>query len=341
MQKGISRVRAVLDSHVVGQASAKEAILLGLLAREHVYVEGPPGVAKTYVAELISECTDLSCWFYQLHRDTRLSDIVGEAVITKEVTPTGDVIRQDVVRGGILTCELAVLDDISRAPGEALNVLLRILNERKFGNGPGSGLPLLSTVATGNPAQDDAYYAEPLDPATLDRFTLQVRVKGLINEGNWSAVSDVIDMYDCPLHVGSAPSDGGRELEAALKSGELLQQVVLGGPTKAVLVELLRVLHEEHGLGESNSLLTDRTFLVKAVRILKAHALLNGRRACEPRDLYAMRYLTTFRVPAKVHDQILQIIADILAKQGKFKGKMVETHCAKTIDKYIQPEESN
>ena len=36
-------------------------------------------------------------------------------------------------KGGILTAEICVLDDISRAPGEALNVLLRVLNERKFG----------------------------------------------------------------------------------------------------------------------------------------------------------------------------------------------------------------
>lgn len=44
---------------------------------------------------------------------------------------------------GILTAEISVLDDISRAPGEALNVLLRILNERKFGN---DEIPLVTAM---------------------------------------------------------------------------------------------------------------------------------------------------------------------------------------------------
>lgn len=52
---------------------------------------------------------------------------------------------------GILTAEISVLDDISRAPGEALNVLLRILNERKFGN---DEIPLVTAIATANPSGD-------------------------------------------------------------------------------------------------------------------------------------------------------------------------------------------
>jgi MoxR-like ATPase len=306
----------VLDSRVVGQANIKEAVLLGLLAREHVYIEGPPGVAKTYMAELISEYTGLSYWFYQLHRDTRLNEIIGEAVITKETTPTGDIIRQDVIRGGILKCEIAILDDISRAPGEALNVLLRILNERKFGSGSDSAdrIPLLSAIATGNPASDDAYFAEALDPATLDRFALQVRPKGLINEGQWESVAEVIDMYAGPSPASSAHFPEGHGREIITKCSDLVPEVEFGESTKNVFMELLRVLHEEHELGETNSLLTDRTFLIKAVKIIKAHAVLNGRQTCEPADLKAMRFMTTFRVPAKVHDQIEDIIAKIIAE---------------------------
>merc|ERR1719424_1980313 len=129
-----------------------------------------------------------------MHRDTRLNELIGEAIITKTKTDSGEIIRQDIIQAGILQCELAVLDDISRAPGEALNVLLRILNERKFGPDQ-TPIPWMSAIATGNPAQDDAYYAEPLDPATLDRFAVQVRAKGLVNEGDWSSASEVIDRY--------------------------------------------------------------------------------------------------------------------------------------------------
>eukprot|EP00928_Gymnodinium_smaydae_P031400 TRINITY_DN23054_c0_g1_i5.p1 TRINITY_DN23054_c0_g1~~TRINITY_DN23054_c0_g1_i5.p1 ORF type:complete len:771 (-),score=144.81 TRINITY_DN23054_c0_g1_i5:129-2300(-) len=313
---GLRSLRRVLDDRVVGQSHAKEAVLLALLAREHAYIEGPPGVAKTYLAELVSGATDLSLWFYQMHRDTRLNEIVGEAVILKEQRASGEVIRQDIVPGGILNCEIAVLDDISRAPGEALNVLLRILNERRY-QGVDDRIPLLSAIATGNPAQDDAYYAEALDPATLDRFTLQLRTTGLVNAADWEGAEAVIDAYS-----GPPLADDGRILsvvgrDVLLEASELTAtKVCLGEPTKQVLLDLLRALRNDHGLREDNSLLTDRTFLIKAVKVLKARAVLSGRLQCKPEDLYAMRYLTTFRIPADVHAKIDEIIAEILARHA-------------------------
>jgi len=314
LHDGLVSLRRILDDHVVGQDSVKEALLLGLLAREHVYIEGPPGIAKTYISELVSASTSLSHWFYQMHRDTRLNEIIGEAIIVKDTTATGETIRQDIIRGGILDCELAVLDDISRAPGEALNVLLRILNERTYGSGSIEKIPLLSAIATSNPANDDSYYAEPLDPATLDRFTLQLRVTGLVNQGDWKAVEDVIDLYSAPRLASDSRHVDAIERDVIIEASELVPLVVLGEPTKKVLVELLRVLRDDYGLGEGNSLLTDRTFLIKAAKILKAQAVLQGRQVCEPRDLFAMRFLTTFRVPTKVHEEIEQIIADILRR---------------------------
>ena len=74
-------------------------------------------------------------------------------------------------------------------------MLLRILNERRFGGQNSDGLPLLSAIATGNPAEEDGYYAEPLDPATLDRFALQLQATGLVDAGEWEQARLVIDMY--------------------------------------------------------------------------------------------------------------------------------------------------
>ena len=65
---------------------------------------------------------------------------------------------------------------------------------------------------------------------------------------------------------------------------------------------------ETHGCDEKNSLLTDRTFLVKAPRILQAKALLAGRGAVEPEDLRVLAYMTTYRVPPHVHQEMHEII---------------------------------
>ena len=67
----LERLRDLLrcaDDHVVGHADLKEAMLLGIVAREHVYIEGPPGSAKTYLSEVFAESTDLEFFFYQMHR---------------------------------------------------------------------------------------------------------------------------------------------------------------------------------------------------------------------------------------------------------------------------------
>ena len=86
------------------------------------------------------------------HRDTRLAELIGDMQIIKESRDKHtEAIRTAVRPGGLLTSEIAVLDDISRAPGEALNVILRILNERKFG---GEHIPLLTVLATGNPCTE-------------------------------------------------------------------------------------------------------------------------------------------------------------------------------------------
>lgn len=309
MLKGLAKIRNQMDNYVVGHDDVKEALLLGLIAREHIYLEGPPGTAKTMLAEITSEAAELEFFFYQLHRDTRLAELVGDTVIFREQEEGGEVIRQMNRKGGILTSEICVLDDISRSPGEALNILLRVLNERKFG---GDRIPLLTAIATGNPTKDD-YYNEPLDPANLDRFTLQMKTLGLLQRNNWESAAKVIDLY--------ASVNAGREIADKVDRSALdaantaMPKVDLTAAVKQLLLEFLNVLQNDYGCDETNSLLTDRTFLVKAVKILKAKAVLEGRDHCVPEDLFVLKYLTTFRVPEEVHNRIEDIIRDLLQKK--------------------------
>lgn len=309
--EGLAQIRKDMDQYIVGHDDVKEAILLGVVAREHIYLEGPPGTAKTMLAEITSESADLKFYFYQLHRDTRLAELVGDTVIFRERdTSGGEVIRQVNRKGGILTSEICVLDDISRAPGEALNVLLRILNERKFGD---DRIPLLTAIATGNPTKDD-YYNEPLDPANLDRFTIQMRTLGLLQRNRWEEAAQVIDRYaDDHLRRG----DGRAKVTRVVldEATALLPKVNLTVEVRNLLLELLSTLINDYNLTEKNSLLTDRTFLVKAVKILKARAVLVGRNHCVPEDLHVMKYILTFRIPEDLYNRLEDIINELLRKK--------------------------
>ena len=71
--RGAALLRGVLDKRVVGQQAFKEALVLSLISREHIYVEGPPGIGKTALAEAAIQATGRRSFFAQLHRDTRSS----------------------------------------------------------------------------------------------------------------------------------------------------------------------------------------------------------------------------------------------------------------------------
>jgi hypothetical protein len=92
-------------------------------------------------------------------------------------------------------------------------------------------------------------------------------------------------------------------------------QVDLTAEVKQLLLELLNVLLNDYHLNDSNSLLTDRTFLVKAVKILKSKAVLEGRMHCVPEDLFVLKYLTTFRIPEELHKRLEEIINELLRKK--------------------------
>lgn len=303
----LAPLRALLDARVVGHDDAKDALLLALACREHLYLEGPPGTAKTLMAEVAARGSNLRFFFYQLHRDTRLAELVGDVVLERRpLEAGGERIHQRIEPGGILTAEVCVLDDISRAPGEALNVLLRILNERKLGEEP---IPLLTAIATSNPLQDE-YYNEPLDPANLDRFALQLRVEGLIHRGG-AAARELVDRFaEQPVDLPPPEPVIDPARLAELHAG--LADVRVPAAAKDALLEVLRILISEHGCGERDSLLTDRTFLVKALKLLRGRALLAGRREVEAADLEVLLWMTTFRVPEEVHEKVPDVVRRVL-----------------------------
>ncbi len=310
----LARLRRQLDRHVVAHDEAKLVLLLALVCREHVYLEGPPGSAKTRLAEVAAAAAGLPFFFHQLHRDTRLAELVGDVVLERRALPggEGERIHQRVEPGGILTAELCVLDDVSRAPGEALNVLLRILNERKFGD---ESIPLRTAIATSNPLRDE-YYNEPLDPANLDRFALQLRVESLIGAGDRTAARTLVDRF-AEGSVAEHP-----QVEAVCDRAELdtlhaaLADVAVPGRVKEALLDVFQRLVVEHGCDETNALLTDRTFLVKAVKLLRGRALLEGRRRVRAADLDVLRWMTTFRVPPEVHEKVPELLRRAIVALG-------------------------
>jgi MoxR-like ATPase len=301
-------IQSQLDAFVVGHDEAKRALLLALLCREHVYLEGPPGAAKTRMAEVAARAAGLRFFFYQLHRDTRLAELVGDVVLEREpLAGGGERIAQRTLPGGIATAEVCVLDDISRAPGEALNVLLRLLQERKLGDAP---IPLLTAIATSNPQRDE-YYNEPLDPANLDRFALQLRVPGLLAAEDAAPARELVARAASGMLADDPRAEAVCDRAALDAAHAALAAVAVPPRVRDALLELLRILRTEYGCDEASSLLTDRTFLVKAVKLMRGSAWLAGRGEVRSDDLAVLHWVTTFRVPEEAHEKMDELLARV------------------------------
>ena len=311
LHKAFQCIRGQLDKFIIGQADIKEALILALIAQEHIFLQGEPGCAKTLLAEVAGNAANLKFQYCQLHRDTRLSELVGDIVLERTPMPGGaEVISQKIQPGGLLTADVALLDDITRAPGEALSVLLRVLNERQFQR---EKIPLLTAIATSNPTVDD-YYNEPLDPANLDRFTIQIRSAGLLQENQWEQVAELIDLYSTSRFSEEIRPEPILDREVFDNAYEVLHHVEVTDLVKRGLMDILSRFVNQFKLDQSNSLITDRSFLVKTIKILRANALLAGRMVVALEDLHSLTFLTTFRVPEEINRSMPELVNETIQR---------------------------
>ena len=162
-------ITEMLSKAVIGQQAVIEQLLVAVLARGHVLVEGVPGVAKTLLVRAMAECLGLEFKRVQLTPDLMPSDILGTCVFdftTKEFH----------LRKGPIFTTLLLADEINRAPAKTQSALLEGMQERQVTmEGVTYQLDDNFTVfATQNPIEYEGTY--PLPEAQLDRFLLKVIV---------------------------------------------------------------------------------------------------------------------------------------------------------------------
>ncbi|MFD1723091.1 AAA family ATPase [Amnibacterium endophyticum] len=154
---------------VVGQDAMVERMLVGLLARGHVLLEGVPGVAKTLAVRTLAEVVGGSFSRVQFTPDLLPADIVG----TRVWRPSGE--RFDIELGPVFA-NLLLADEINRAPAKVQSALLEAMAERQVTIG-GVTHPLPTpflVLATQNPIETEGVYTLP--EAQRDRFLLKVDV---------------------------------------------------------------------------------------------------------------------------------------------------------------------
>ena len=162
------RVLGAIGRVVLGQAGVGREALLALMARGHVLLEGPPGIAKTLLVRALSQALALEFRRIQFTPDLMPSDITGVNVLVGQGGGGGFTFRP-----GPLFADLVLADEINRAPAKTQAALLEAMEERGVTvDGVRHPMtPSFTVFATQNPIEFEGTY--PLPEAELDRFILK------------------------------------------------------------------------------------------------------------------------------------------------------------------------
>jgi len=154
---------------IVGQDHLLERLIVALLARGHILVEGVPGLAKTMAIRTLAEAIGGEFKRIQFTPDLVPADLVGTRIYNQKTGDFGTTL-------GPVFANLLLADEINRAPAKVQSALLEVMQERQVTIGRESYKvpnPFL-VLATQNPIETEGTYALP--EAQIDRFMLKVLV---------------------------------------------------------------------------------------------------------------------------------------------------------------------
>ena len=164
-----SAIRSEIAKAIVGQHDIVDHLLIALLARGHVLLEGPPGTAKTFLAQSFARTLGLDFGRIQFTPDLMPGDILGSNLFNFQTS------QFTLTRGPIFR-EVLLADEINRTPPKTQAALLEAMQERRVTlDGAVHHLPdRFMVVATQNPIENQGVY--PLPEAQLDRFLFKLLV---------------------------------------------------------------------------------------------------------------------------------------------------------------------
>ncbi|WP_460220206.1 AAA family ATPase [Psychroserpens sp. MEBiC05023] len=187
-----------MNKVIVGQKHMVERLLIGLLGRGHILLEGVPGLAKTLAINTLSQAVAGSFSRIQFTPDLLPADVVGTLIYNMKENDFS-------IKKGPIFANFVLADEINRAPAKVQSALLEAMQEKQVTIGDETFIldkPFL-VMATQNPVEQEGTY--PLPEAQVDRFMLKTVIdypkqaeEQLIMranlKGNWDKVNPVVSV---------------------------------------------------------------------------------------------------------------------------------------------------
>jgi len=305
-------IRAETAKAIVGQDSLVDQLLIAMIAQGHVLMEGPPGTAKTFLAQSFATALGLDFGRIQFTPDLLPGDILGSNLFNFQTSAF------TLTRGPIF-CELLLADEINRTPPKTQAALLEAMQERRVTlDGETHGLPdHFMVIATQNPIENQGVY--PLPEAQLDRFLFKLLVPYPAEEEELRIVTDYGKRQgpQRPAELGVKAVADAAQLASASSA---LDQVTVAEDITAYVVRLVRATREHSELSVGAS---PRAAVLLA-NASRARAALDGRDYAIPDDVKALA------VPVLRHRLTLSPAAEI-------EGRDIEVLVAELVESTEAP----
>ena len=261
---------------IVGQSYLVDRLLVGLLARGHLLIEGVPGLAKTLAVKTLASSVDIQFKRIQFTPDLLPADLLGTLIYDQR---HGEFLP----RKGPLFTNLLLADEINRAPAKVQSALLESMEERQVTLGE-TTYPLdepFMVLATQNPIEQEGTY--PLAEAQVDRFMMKLRL-------DYPSREEESEILDRMMVEGDRAVHPVLGIERLMQLRTIAESIYLDSKIKGYVLDIVTATRdpESAGISDLSHLISfgasPRASLFLA-RAAKAMALVRGRGFVIPEDV--------------------------------------------------------
>jgi MoxR-like ATPase len=270
-----------INKVIVGQEQMIDRLLIGLLGKGHILLEGVPGLAKTLAINTLAKAINAKFSRIQFTPDLLPADVVGTMIYN---------IQQNKfeVKKGPIFANLILADEINRAPAKVQSALLEAMQERQVTIGDDTFKleePFL-VMATQNPVEQEGTY--PLPEAQVDRFMLKTII-------DYPSQKDELEIMRRNLQDGFNEVQAVTTTKQIIKARDVVKQVYLDPKIEQYILDIVFATRypEQYGLDEIKPLInfgaSPRASINLAI-VAKAFAFINKRGFVIPEDIRTMVY---------------------------------------------------
>jgi MoxR-like ATPase len=231
----VDRLTNEVGRVIIGQKELVDRILIALLCKGHVLIEGVPGLAKTLTVKTMAAALDATFSRVQFTPDLLPADLTGTQIYNQQTGAFS-------VKKGPIFAGIVLADEINRAPAKVQSALLEAMQERQVTMGD-KAFPLpepFLVLATQNPIEQEGTY--PLPEAQIDRFMLMVRV-------SYPTKDEELQIMDRMALAEPAKVDKVISLDDLQRARSMMTEIYMDQKVKQYIVDLVFATRQPEAAG--------------------------------------------------------------------------------------------